>query len=164
MVAVNDSDDRSTDLHLPLDSPRFAISTGAEQPRVSSSVLDASVVEGVKIATDHLKEDNSPLSSSRGASLSTSPDQGSDAVSVHSMPAVHISESTPSSTQRPSTSTSNAPAPQPSSRPPPAAPQSPVPQQETPATTTLSQQQRRVRHRSAIEVRRLPLSHSIHVY
>ncbi|KAF9452622.1 hypothetical protein P691DRAFT_803738 [Macrolepiota fuliginosa MF-IS2] len=152
MAAVNDSDDRSSDLHVPLDPARFAISAGIDEVQVQGSVLDTAVVEGVKIATEHVKENSSPLASSRGPSLSTNPDQTSDAVSVHSMPAVHISESAPPLVQRPSTSASTPPAPRPSSPPAPAAPQSSVSQQEATATT-LSQQQRRARHRSAIEVR-----------
>ncbi|KXN89883.1 hypothetical protein AN958_04887 [Leucoagaricus sp. SymC.cos] len=108
-----------------------------------------SVVESVKIATDHVKESSSPLASSRGASLSTSPDQGSDAASVHSMPAVLVSEPPPLAARRPSTSASHAPAPAPPSRPLSTLPQRSQPDSPTP----LSHQQRRARHRSAIEVR-----------
>lgn len=147
MAAVTTIDDPPNDL--------------LEQVHVTNPVLDSAVVDDVKIVAEHVKqEDNSPLASSRGPSLSTSPDHASDAASVHSMPAVHVSESAPSDARRPSTSASNAPVPHPSSRPP-SAPQSPIPQQEN-TPTALSQQQRRARHRSAIEVCPLP-SHNIYM-
>jgi hypothetical protein len=148
MAAVDAVDDYPNDCHVPFDPSHFALSADAEQVQVLESVLDTGVVEGAKITAAHDKENSSPLVSSRGASLSTSPDQASDAASVHSMPAVHISEPPPPPTRRPSTAAPNANVPAASGRPVSTVAQSSAPQ----SATALTQQQRRARHRSAIEV------------
>jgi len=98
---------------------------------------------GVKISTDEDKEDSSvALESSRGPSLSTTGEHVSDAASVHSLPVVRITEADRSSTQRPSTSrtTESSPAPPPSPS-------------RSAGDNVLTPQDRRHRHRSAIEVR-----------
>ncbi|KAF5356044.1 hypothetical protein D9756_003901 [Leucocoprinus leucothites] len=149
MAAVDAADDSPNDRHAPLDPTRFAISADSEQAEAPG--LDTRVVESVKITNNQGKDSSSPLASSRGASLSTSADQASDAASIHSMPAVLVAEPPPPTTRRPSTSASHMPAPVPPGRPASSLAQNSAPP-ETPGSA-LSQQQRRARHRSAIEVR-----------
>lgn len=145
-AAAANVDDRPNDFCSPPDPDHFAISSDIEQVTVASSVLDTAVVEGVKNASEHVKQDDSPLPSDRGPSISTNPDQASDVTSIHSMPAAHISES-----QGLPLPTDGSLAPQPPSRPSTAVTQISAPQQEN-QNSPLSHQQRRARHRSAIEV------------
>lgn len=145
-AAAANVDDRPNDFCSPPDPDHFAISSDIEQVQVASSVLDTAVVEGVKNASEHVKQDDSPLPSDRGPSISTNPDQASDVTSIHSMPTAHISES-----QGLPLPTDVSLAPQPPSRPSTTATQTSAPQQEN-QNSPLSHQQRRARHRSAIEV------------
>ncbi|KAJ3517364.1 hypothetical protein NLJ89_g535 [Agrocybe chaxingu] len=98
--------------------------------------------------TSKVVQDSPMLESMRGASISTSVDQTSDGASVHSMPAVHITEPTSPGPQRPSPTSPEATLLD--SRPPPPSPARSSTFQEE---GSLSQQQRRARHRSAIEPR-----------
>lgn len=144
MVHVVDiEDNNSSDAHDTLEDDQYIDHPGGiEEVEVPSGLQDDIALQGVKITTsDQRKDDNSPMHSSRGASISTSPEQISDAVSVHSLPAVLVTE--PESERRPTAESPSATA-----RPPPSPSRSPTPQDEGP----LAQQQRRTRHRSTAEV------------
>lgn len=95
------------------------------------------------------QEDDGPSAndSSRGASLSTT-EHLSDAASVHSMPAVLVTEPDSALARRASTLQPTTDMPP---RPPPASPTRPN------AESALNPQDRRNRHRSAVEVRRHPV-------
>ncbi|TFK41007.1 hypothetical protein BDQ12DRAFT_733353 [Crucibulum laeve] len=105
------------------------------------------VMQGVKMVDNTPKDDTNPvLESTRSPTpLSTSIDQHSDVASVHSMPAVHITEPSPPAANRPFTQPS---AETPRRPPPPSPSRSQTLQEEG----SFSQQQRRARHRS-VEVR-----------
>ncbi|KAF8898580.1 hypothetical protein BD779DRAFT_21803 [Infundibulicybe gibba] len=104
------------------------------------------IIQSVKITASESKEAVSPvLDSSRGPSFSTTGEPSSDVASVHSMPAVHVSEAeAPFDRHR---SAARTPEPRSTDRAPPPSPH--------PSTSgdRLSQQERRTRHRSAAEVR-----------
>lgn len=143
-------DDNSSDVHDTLEDDQSVDHPGGiEEVEVPSSIPADLVVQGVKFKTsDQGKDDNSPMhGSSRGASISTSPEQVSDGVSVHSLPAVHTTESG-SALQRSASATRTTESSNAITRTLPSPSRSPTPQEEGP----LAQQQRRVRHRSTAEV------------
>lgn len=147
MNQPSDIDDRSSDAHDTLEDEQYADHPrGIEEIEVPNG-LDHG---GVKNSTpEETKEDSSPmLESSRGGSLSTNPEQISDGVSVHSLPVVHVTEPDASLHRMPST----GPNGESSTNPSRMVPSSPS-RSQTPQEGGLpSQQQRRARHRSAIEV------------
>lgn len=109
-------------------------------------------VQSLKISADAQKDDNiSPvLESSRGPSESTSAEHLSDAVSVHSMPTVHVTAPDSTLTRRASTMQTLESGASPSTEAPP---NSPSRSHMSSANSSISAQERRNRHRSAIEVR-----------
>jgi hypothetical protein len=151
MIQPSDIDDHSSDAHDTLEDEQYPDHPrGIEEIEVPSGLDDENAVQGVKISTSQeTKEDSSPMhDSSRGGSLSTNPEQISDGVSVHSLPVVHVTESDNPLHSRPSTGRTGESSNN-SNRALPSSPsRSQTPQEEGP----LSQQQRRARHRSAIEV------------
>jgi len=127
-------------------------SGGHLQSTVPAPVNDVQVVEnGVGLHQVKTVVAETPKNSSGGMTLGTmsaSPDPNSDAASIHSMPAVHTSEPAWSVAQGPSlVSAESSPL---STRPSPASPSRSNTMHEGSSNT---QQQRRGRHRSAIEVR-----------
>jgi hypothetical protein len=104
-------------------------------------------VDVLKINAD--KGHSSPLlEEARGASLSTSVDRNPDAASVHSMPAVLITEPTSPVSQRPS-ATPITDSPDPSAR---LQHSSPSPSSGQRQEVTALPEQQGARHRSAVEV------------
>lgn len=129
------------------------LTAGVHQVDVSHPIDSALTIQSLKIAADTPKEDSSPITdSTRGPSLSASQDHNSDAASVHSMPAVLGPSPTSLITDRPSTTSSVTPSNQ-LQRAPLAVPsRTQAPQDDS----SITQQQRRARHRSAIEVTNAP--------
>lgn len=134
------------------DSPQ-----GIYPAEVSNADLeDDMAVQSVKVSADaQNKDDNiSPvLDSSRGPSESTSAEHLSDVVSVHSMPTVHVTAPDSTLTRRASTMQTLESA-SPSTDVPP---NSPSRSHMSSANSSISAQERRNRHRSAIEVCALSL-------
>ena len=116
-------------------------------PRISSDA-DRVTTESVKISTHHGNQKSSTIVSSTGASLSTNPDQASDVASIHSMPAVLVTESPRPTVRRPSTAASPTSTPRPEGRPEPTLTQNFAPS----GTVSSTFSRRRARYRSAIEV------------
>lgn len=123
--------------------------TDVHEVEVTHPIDSALAIQGLRITTDTLKEDSGPIThSTRGPSLPTSQDHNSDAASVHSMPAVLVSSPTSLTVDRPSTASSVTPSQHLQRAPLPA----PARTHTLPDDSSITQQQRRVRHRSAIEV------------
>lgn len=118
-----------------------------EEVEIGDGQVQGLAVQGVKITTDQSKdEDNSPvLESSRGPSVSTNAEQPLDTASSHSLPTVQVTDTDRLSARRPSTAhttlTTTSPVP----------PDSPV-RSTMSHSSSLNSQERRHRHRSAVEV------------
>ncbi|KAF9458213.1 hypothetical protein BDZ94DRAFT_1201546 [Collybia nuda] len=143
-----DIDDRLNTAHDHIeDHPHTETPRETEEVEVPNGLDLGGAVQGVKISSteEHKEDNNSPLPESiRGDSNPTIPGQTSDGISVHSLPVVHVTEPDVSLPPRPSTGrTGDSPTivtpPHPSN-----------PLQED---GSLSQQQRRARHRSTAEAR-----------
>ncbi|GLB36301.1 putative GYF domain containing protein [Lyophyllum shimeji] len=150
MAHIADPEDILSDAHDTMEDDQFVDHPGAiEEVEVSTGIESDVAVQRVKISTpDQGKGDNSPMHSSRGASISTSLEQPSDAASVQSLPAVLVTEPHSVPRQRPATArTTESPSTDP--RPPPSPSQSPTTQEEG----ILAQQQRRARHRTTADTR-----------
>lgn len=148
MASVVDVDDHSSDAHDTLEDDQ-----DEEQPRGIEEVEiengDAAsgnmAIEGVKLSTERDKDDNSPLlESSRGPSLSTTAEHASDIASTHSLPVVHVSEPEAAPARQTHTATTSWGTGR----------LVPPPPENTAVTrrNVASAEERRQRHRSAIEV------------
>ena len=117
--------------------------------QVSTQYDPAMALDDVKVTVEKANDvDASPMvESTRGASISTNAEHTSDIASIHSMPAVHITEPSSPLVQRTSPMASESTLL--STRPPPPSPARSSTLQDDSSITSL---QRRARHRSAIEV------------
>lgn len=154
-IQIGDLEDQDqwSDAHDTLDDQSLiGHPTGIEQVHTQQDMA----VHNVKISTDDDKTDPSPiLDSGRGESMSTAGGIAPDTASIHSLPAVHITESDPP-TRRPSTANapeSNIPTAARARQP------SPLPSE---AEASLTPHERRHRHRSAAEVQ-CRLCHNQHL-
>ncbi|KAF8078464.1 hypothetical protein FPV67DRAFT_56227 [Lyophyllum atratum] len=150
MAHIADPEDTLSDAHDTLEDDQYVDHPGGIEEVEVVTASDAELaVQRVKISTsDQGKGDNSPMHSSRGASISTSLEQPSDAASVQSLPEVLVTEPESVLQQRPRTARTTESS-STNSRPPPSPSQSPAPQEEG----ILAQQQRRARHRSTADAR-----------
>ncbi|KAG5654761.1 hypothetical protein H0H81_003769 [Sphagnurus paluster] len=147
MAHIAHPEDTLSDVRDTLDDDQYVDHPGGiEEVEVPTVIHSEIAVQRVKISTsDQSKDDSSPMPSSRGASISTTLDQPSDAASVQSLPEVLVTQTQTVLQQRSTTPrTTESPTATATARPPP----SPSPNQEQ----SLAQQQRRVR-RSTTETR-----------
>lgn len=148
MVHSDDTEDHWSDAPETLDDDRPDLDDAVHQEADMIQQHDGDItIRAVAVSVDAVdKIDQSAVShSSRGASMSTPPptEPVSDAASIHSLPAVYVTEPD-TSPRRPSPILTN--------RAPPSSPVPPPSPSHSNISSTASAQQRRHRHRSAVEV------------
>ncbi|KAF7436969.1 hypothetical protein PC9H_003803 [Pleurotus ostreatus] len=149
MVHSDDTEDHWSDAPETLDDDRPDLDDAVHQEADMIQQHDGdTTIRAVAVSVDAVdKIDQSAVShSSRGASMSTPPptEPVSDAASIHSLPAVYVTEPD-TSPRRPSPILTN--------RAPPNSPVPPPSPSHSNISSTASAQQRRHRHRSAVEAR-----------
>ncbi|KAG5644748.1 hypothetical protein DXG03_007877 [Asterophora parasitica] len=152
MAHIADPEDTLSDIHDALDEDQYVDHPGGiEEVEVSTGIESDIAIQSVKLSTsDQSKGDDSPMHSSRGASISTSLEQPSDVASVQSLPEVHVTAPGNVAQQRPVTARATESANATSRLPPSPSPsQNPSTHDDGP----LAHQQRRARHRTTADTR-----------